>query len=236
MKYYPLSQIQTGLTSKPGEFKILNPTKTISPNLNKRIIGGEYIGPYIKTSDNKFYTGKSLTDPDGVVELQPLKQELLPQPYSPKELNGNINTFKKKENIIDKIIESSSQTSYYTHDYGYRILSKKPLYSNAPLPPSSSAAVFDESILSKNNGYRYFSKHKINKNIIEISKKTYEDIKSKNPNIQYELYDIMQIKWVISGEKYNPIEYNSQQIKIAESLGFKGLKSFLKNEINNYSI
>lgn len=234
MRYYPLSQITTGLVSKPGEFKLFKNTQTVSPEVRSRIINGEYVGPYVKTYDNKFFTGKSLTDDNGVFELLPLKKELIHGSEGEFGFSPNIKeTHSDKQNrIINDIIDNNNTNSYYIHKYDYRKLTKKPYYSNAPLPPMSSLPKIGNEELIKGVISRYFCKHKVSKIIKEINETTFNKIQQKDNSIQYELYEIMKITWLLDDRKGDRYIYNKLQTNSAESLGFKGLKLFLNNEFD----
>ena len=61
---------------------------------------------------------------------------------------------------------------------------------------------------------------------------TFNKIQQKDNSIQYELYEIMKITWLLDDRKGDRYLYNRLQTNSAESLGFKGLKSFLNNEFD----
>lgn len=229
MKYYPKSQIQTGLTSQKGEFKLLNSRGGVSvKTLKNKITNDFYVGNYFKTSDGKFFTGNGPNDPEGVFELQPLKEMVISEGgglYSKEEIPSE-----RRNTKINQNIELNSTTSFYVGDDVYNVLRKKQTNQNAPLPPKSSFPEIKEDDYIKGETFRYFAKHKINNNIIEISNSEYNFIKNRDSKIQYELYKTIQIRWKLNDLKGDLVKFNYNQVKIAEGLGFEGLGSFLRND------
>lgn len=228
MKYYPLSQIETGFTSKKGDFKLLSPNIS-NPNIEKKIIDGLYVGEYFKTSDGKFFTGKTPTDSNGVLELQPLKESIVSE-YTEDNINNISGVFSKRksDDLIMDIIDQNSNQSFYTHESNFRFLTKKEFLSKAPAPPKFMKFKPVEADYIAGVVDRYFSKHITNDTIMEISKDTYNQIKNKNGDIQHELYKIMNIKWLLVDSKMSSEEFNSNQILIANNLGFRGLREYIQ--------
>ena len=222
MKYYPLSQIETGFTSKTGEFKLLSPNVSF-PEVDKKMVGSFYVGNYFKTSDGKFFTGKNPSDPKGVVELQQLKTELLVDPNAIQQFK-----VKTQQDVINKVIDESINQSFFTHKKEFRLLTKKQFLSEAPLPPKFKRFAPTEEDYIKGEINRYFTKHITNNIIIEISKDTYDSIKNKSKDIQHELYKIMSIKWLLVDYNQSSEEFNKRQINIAQQLGFTGLRDHLR--------
>ena len=193
--YYPKNQIETGLYSN-SNFIITSTNKV-------------YIGPYFKTSDGKFYTGKEPNDGPNhlLTPAFPKLQGKLPyeEGYEfpdPRFDQGNNNTY----SIL-------TQTPNPGRNSRFRVFSPIPYY---PILTD----------VEKGNGQfiRYILK-KSNENIYyEVGKNNCND------SLRSKLYMRIILPWIISGDKEKVAKANAKQVELIERLQkIDGLGKFLKH-------
>ncbi len=99
MPYLPLSQIITGSYTNGGEFKLFDSINDPSPD-----VFITYMGPYLTTSKNEFYTGENFTrSSKKLVKVDPVKLQLSTQ----NQNNIPLNT----QSPIITVLNKSSLTS-----------------------------------------------------------------------------------------------------------------------------
>jgi hypothetical protein len=198
--YYPLSQITSNLYTNGREFAYLN---TKQP----------YIGYYWKTSDGKFFTGKTPQD-------TPSEEIIV---YTP-------------ETNIETSVAINGDSSYYnqfdSNTFNYlNIVSPPP----PALPPLYSPTIPTQKEYQIGEYRRYFCK-KTNEIIyLEINKDTYDKLVNKDSKILYQLYQPFNLPWQLTGNKSqvfitnkNITELTSQQQKLPM------LSEYLKNDFTKY--
>lgn len=193
--YYPKNQIETGFYSNSN--LVLASTKT------------PYIGPYFKTSDGKFYTGKEPNDgPNNLlIPAFPELQGKLPyeEGYEFPDLRflpGNNNTY----SIL-------TQTPDPGRNSRFRVFS-----------PISYYPILND--VEKGNGQfiRYILK-KSNENLYyEVGSRNFAD------STRSKLYMRIELPWIISGDKEKVAKANAKQVELIERLRkIDGLGKFLKH-------
>lgn len=195
MAYIPKHKINK-LTSSGGEFII---RKTRKP----------YVGPYIATSNGKYYIGE---DPYNLPSRNLLEKVIsTPSNFS----------FSDKGNVrIYNIINTETKT---------KLKKLKPLSSSKPKPT--------EKDYEKYKFKRYFAK-RINSQYgyFEIDKKKHTSLKSQKEEYDFILYTIGEIEWALVG---NTQIININTLRTAEldypglSLCFKNLHEFKSNKNQN---
>ena len=170
MKYYPKSQIKTGLYTKGNEFIISN---------NKESYKGYYWG----TSTGEFYTGKTPDDKpsDRLLPLFSIDKDTL-------KVQQNAST---QEEISD---------SFYIVDPSYYKAKNIPLNRPAPLFPKQFIPVPSQEDYANEYITRYFLKKNNEYKYMEISKADYLTYSNKIPTVPFELYTPISIKWFIVGD------------------------------------
>lgn len=161
--YYPLSQITTNLYTNGGEYQIQ------STNEN-------YIGYYWRTSDDKFFTGKTPQDvPNERLILSKTSIQAIPE--SVLDNKTYIDIIPNDEYLVLKNINTDDKILV-------------PTYSpNIPTIQDYQIGEYR----------RYFCK-KTNENIyLEINKNTYDKLVSKDPTIIFQYYQPFNIPWKIIG-------------------------------------
>ena len=195
--YYPKSQIIENQCANPGEFV-------------KDSTGEPYSGPYYKTSDGSFFTGKNPQDTPNV-PLKSLNQE-------------------------DQIpLSEPLPESYYLIDDSYYIAKGLKVNRNAPRPPISSKPFPTESNYKLGEFERYFLKKRNDKFIIEVNKKEYDLFKSSNLSVQSDLYKALSFNWQISGIKEQVGKTNKNITTLMQKrFNFEGLLDYFKLNFTQY--
>jgi hypothetical protein len=197
--YFPKSQITTNLSTNGSEFQVVGTDEY-------------YIGSYFKTSDGRFYTGK--TPQDGNNKL--LVQNPINDPNYPALL-------------VD------SDTNYFTN-------SLPPSYLNAskselilPPPPQGNIVFPTEEDYETGEYQRYFLKHNINNIYLEVNQATYNNFFNLNPSVQYQLYTAIQISWILVGKPIEVYEINRNIALLYEKENkIMGFSNFFKGRYLKY--
>ena len=198
--YYPLSQITPNLYTNGNEFTLLSNNQS-------------YIGYYWKTSNGKYYTGKTPQD-------TPTEEIIKLSTISIKEtfnLISNISTFYNQDDI--------SPVEYIN-------------LTNPPPPslvPTYSPTIPTQTDYQIGECRRYFCK-KTNEIIyLEIDKDTYDKLVNQDSSILYQLYQPFNLPWQLTGNKSqvfiinkNITELTSKQQKLPM------LSEYLKNDFTKY--
>ena len=165
--YYPLSQITSNLYTN-GEELIYKSSNS------------SYSGYYWKSSDGKYFTGKTPQD-------TPIEELILLSNVVDDGTNVN-NTL----NIISYYDDSSTETADYLN-------LKKP--NSPPSPPYSSPTFPTQKNYQIGEMRRYFCK-KTNEIIyLEINIDTYNKLVNQDSKILYSLYRPFNIPWKLIGDK-----------------------------------
>ena len=209
--YYPKSQIKTNQYTNGDEF----------------LVGGRnYVGDYYETSEGRFYTGKSPSNPPNKL-LTPS-----PQPGEGQTAFGN--SF-----VGDSSKSTIPSTSYYNIDYTYWD-AKNYNFNNppkAPLPPSNSMPKPTEQEYKIGEFNRYFVKKNNEIKFIEVSKKMYENFSNKNNEYQYQLYTPIKINWILVGKPEKVFNTNKNIVALAErNFQAPGFRSYFMNNYLKYYV
>jgi len=214
--YYPKSQIVINLYTNGQEYVI----KSTSEN---------YIGNYWKTSDGKFFTGKTPEDKN-IQELtivtstfsqnssspsyiQPIQVDLA-LAYDAPYVGENPDLYNER-NILDyaklKNIDTNSPPS---------LLLPSP-FNPQPTQDDYALGEFTRYFCKKTNEVRY----------LEINKETYEKLAGQDPTYLWQVYTPFRYQWNISGEKEQVYSTNK---KVTEHMITKfnlySLNKFLKED------
>ena len=199
--YYPKSQITTNLSTNGKEFQIVGKSEY-------------YIGSYFKTSDGKFYTGK--TPQDGVNML------LTKNPIA-NDKNLEAST----------PIDSNISTSISRLPLSYSASSKsRPI----KVPPPQSSIVFPTDEEYDTGEYqRYFLKHKTNHTYLEVTQFTYTNFINLNPTVQFQLYTAIKINWILVGKPIEVYKVNRNIVLLYEKENnIRGFFNYLKGRYLRY--
>ena len=217
--YIPLNQKITNLSTRGGEYETLE--------------GVEYIGPYWKTSTGKYFS-KSPNDPTSVQLLPKVNEDKdSPQPLSNITSYSILNVDDLGESQPNS--ENSTLIENFTIVEDYLFLQDINYEDQTSFVPSQSYPTPTENDYKVGNFKRYFCV-KVNENsYLELDKKTYDKLSSKNSNWAYELYTPFQLIWYITGEESQVENTNKNLVLIREQRSNRrGLKEFLKENYTKF--
>jgi hypothetical protein len=167
-----------------------------------------YIGYYYEVSNGTKYTGKTPQDPPNIT-LIPIKS--LPEnsldPENPNPIIVTVDTFPNQTLPSERYI---------------------PVF-NLTLPTSQD----------QQNGQftRYFCKRNNNTQYLEISKETHDQLKSRNPQIAWDLYTPVSLIWQITGNKEQVYKSNrASAIAIEQNLKWYGFSQYFQDKFLKYYV
>jgi hypothetical protein len=198
--YYPKSQIVTNLYTNGQEYIIK------STNVN-------YIGNYWKTSDGKFFTGKTPEDKN-IQELISFSATLSTNNLD--TLNTSTQTPEASELFANSIII----LEYNKVNQGFSASKFLPLSFNPQTTQDDYAlGEFTRYFCKKTNELRY----------IEINKDTYEKLTGQDSTYLWQLYTPFKYQWIISGDKETVYKTNEQVTRyMTTKFKFPAFNKFLK--------
>jgi hypothetical protein len=208
MAYYPLSQITTNLYTNGFE-------------LYDKSTGESYIGYYYKLSNGKYYSGRSPQDSPSF--------ELISDPLlTTTSINGfNLSVESPVSNI------GGTVDLLYPNDFDYKDYPKYnpsvkflPYYNpTQPTQQDYQNGVFQRYFCKKTNEVQY----------IEINKNTFDQLVSKDPNIQWSLYLPFYLDWQLTGTKEQVATVNKKNTELTSSrLKLPRLSDYLKFDWTKY--
>jgi hypothetical protein len=210
--YYPKSQITPNLYTNGGEFT----TRYNDPLSN-------YIGYYWKTSDNKFFSGKTpqnkpnqILFKNKVVDSYP--QQLLESGSYYQVINLNINT------------NDDSQTEMLTYANLIKYNIDKKVFVPYYLPNTPT-----ENDYQTGEYRRYFCK-KVNEIIyVEINKNIYDKLKAKDKGIAWQQYLYFNTPWQLTGDKEKVFKTNRDIVTLTmKSQKLPMFDMYLKEDYTKY--
>jgi hypothetical protein len=199
MSYYPKSQITTGLYTNGGEFVYINTLDV-------------YVGNYWKTSNGKYFTGKTPQD------LPSREISVYKDP-----INETFNT----EDNPSPVFKSEYQTTY---DILKNIDSFQVTYA-----PTYSPTIPIQQDYQIGEYRRYFCK-KTNEIIyLEINKDTYDKLVNKDSKILYQLYQPFNLPWKLTGDKSQVFIINKNITELtSKQQNLPMLSEYLRNDFTKY--
>ncbi len=199
--YFPKSQITTNLSTNGKEFQVVGKIEY-------------YVGSYFKTSDGRFYTGK--TPQDGINQLLTKKP---------------IVNDKNLENSV--LIDSNINTTINNLPLSYLNSSNSPAIVVAP--PQGNIVFPTEGEYDTGEYQRFFLKHKINNIYLEVNLQTYTNFSTFNPSVQFQLYTAIKIDWVLVGKPLKVYDINRNIVLLYEKENnIKGFLSLFKGRYLKY--
>jgi hypothetical protein len=198
--YYPLSQITPNLYTNGSEFAYVSTNQS-------------YTGYYWKTSDGKYYTGKT------------------PQDIPSEEITLISNSSQTSITPLD----TSNNFSYYNTDG----ISSEYIGIVSPPPPALVPLYSPTFPTQKDYQVGEFRRHfckKTNEIIyLEISKDTYDKLIKKDSTILYQLYFPFNIPWKLTGDKSQVFITNKNITELTiQNLKLPMFSEYLKNDFTKY--
>lgn len=219
MAYYPLSQIKSNLHTNGGEFvfDVNNPFKT-------------YSGYYWKTSDGKYFTGKTPQDLPNVEIF--VKPSIDYNKYPDIITNPSFNYI--TVNGGNELLGGDNIAGGDPFILEYLALKNIPSDS-VQIVPTYSPTFPTQQDYQVGEFRRYFCK-KTNENIyIEINLDVTSLLFNKDPQILWQLYLPFNIPWALTGDK-NTVAITNRNITLQteKNLRLPGFSQYLKNDYTKY--
>jgi len=203
--YFPKSQITTNLYTNGNEYVYSN-----SPD------GEYYIGFYFKTSKGKYYTGKNPSD----APIQEIILEIQPQTEDAEE--GIAGSYTAEANL------------YLVPDI-YAINIDLGLDATPPLAPVLSTNIPTEEDYKIEEYQRYFASKNNEPKYIEINKSQFTQFKDELPTVDYVMYEVYTLPWLIAGNRNKAYNINKNTVKrIEKNLSLVGFSSYFRNRYDQY--
>jgi hypothetical protein len=191
--YYPKSQIVIDLYTNGQEYVI----KSTQEN---------YVGPFWKTSDGKFFTGKT-PEAKNIQELTLSQSSITAATLSN---NVYVNNSYVITNSYTKLYPEFSKIEYIPSPFN-------------PQPTQDDYALeeFTRYFCKKTNEVRY----------LEINKETYEKLVGQDPTYLWQVYTPFRYQWNISGEKEQVYSTNKKVTEyMITKFNLYSLNKFLKED------
>jgi hypothetical protein len=172
----------------------------------------EYKGYYYELSNGNKYTGKTPEDgPNILLTVQNLT-------------DLEIEIF---SNQSPQFIEIQDEISGGTYNKTPLIRSLPQFNPTLPTPQEQSLGAFTRYFCKKNNELRY----------IETNKTTYDQLKSKDSKIAWDLYTPLEVLWNIKGTKEQVTRANKTTIALLEQRQkWYGFSQYLKEDYLKYYV
>ena len=174
--------------------------------------GEKYVGSYFSTSNGKNYTGKTPQDGNN----QQLVRLFQDTPNSPSLPSDSDPTFPQTEVPIGYSLSTSSSPISITTPKGNIVFPTEGEYETGEYQ-------------------RYFLKHNVNNNYLEVNQLTYNNFFNQNPIVPFQLYTAIKIDWILVGK---PIEVYNINRNIAllyeKEKNIRGFSNFFKGRYLKY--
>lgn len=200
------------------------PSSQIKSNLYTN--GGEYAlsttkdtykGYYYELANGKKYTGRNPQDKPNILLIPPPQNQVepttIPQNYK------QIITY-EVPNVLEEI---SDQYNPPTKPLPERYIPS--FIQTLPTTKDYQLGVFTRYFCKKNNELQY----------IEIDKNTYSQLKTKSPQIAWDLYTPVLVLWYLKGEKQKVFETNKGLVALIEKQDkWYGFTQYFKDQFLKY--
>ena len=220
MGYVPLSRIQTNLYTYGGEFQLQR---------NRE----EYTGYYHALYDGTYFTGKTPNDTP-VEILIPIQAEEK-EPYTVfdptviSRVEDQTDTFELSVAQLEQTDQSQPNVTIEISEY-YNTIRRTPTDPDLPtvgLTPYNPHPTSEDYTLGEI--IRYFAKKQNELYYLEISKETFEELRSQDTKYHWQLYLNFSIPWQISGDKEQVQRTNNNVVRLTERRKkIQGFQQFLK--------
>ena len=174
--------------------------------------GESYVGSYFKTSDGKYYTGKTPQDGNN----QQLVRLFEDTPNSPSLPSDSDPTFPQTEVPIGYSLSTSSSPISITTPKGNIVFPTEGEYETGEYQ-------------------RYFLKHNVNNNYLEVNQLTYNNFFNQNPIVPFQLYTAIKIDWILVGKPIEVYDINRNIALLYEKENnIRGFSNFFKGRYLKY--
>ena len=171
-----------------------------------------YIGFYYSTSDGRYFTGKSPNNGPNF--------ELIPVPVNINFVEG-LNTHVAGDHYVINDV----------YDYARGVDLTK-----GNIPPSNPISIFPtptQEDYDNKEFVRYFLKRINQEKYMEVDQSTYISYKSKEPNVNFVLYQAFRLPWLISGKRAEVYNINRKTvIRVQNNLKFRSFIQYFKQRFD----
>lgn len=207
MSYLPLSQIITGSYTNGGEFKLIDSLN--DPSSDSFIT---YIGPYLTTSKNEFYTGKNFTrSSKQLTKVFPARDKLQ------NPTNPSINSLSPIITVLNEDTLTSVTDGPLDNTIPNLLFSYYPekVYNSRNIPSLYTYTLSKEQ-KKLHKFTRYFTKKTNELVYFEISKEDFNKLLSKDVSMASDLYIPISLQWEIKGNKQEIYKANKSTVTLLE--------------------
>tara|TARA_R110002074_G_scaffold26727_8_gene78285 strand:+ start:1098 stop:1967 length:870 start_codon:yes stop_codon:yes gene_type:complete len=203
--YFPKSQITTNLYTNGGTYVYKN-----SPE------GEYYIGFYFKTSKGKYYTGKNPND----TPVQEIIPEIQSQAEDAEEGVAGSYTAEANLYLVPDIYAININLGLDATPPSSPILTPTP-----PTKEDYNIKEYQRYFASKNNEAKY----------IEINEFQYTQFKDELPTVDYVMYSVYSLPWLISGNRNKVYNINKSTVERTQKNNLLiGFSSYFRNKYDQY--
>lgn len=214
MPYYPLSQIKSNLHTNGKEFTLTSTNQDLNTS---------YSGYYWKTSDGKYYTGRTPQDTP-IQQLYPI-QSIDTNKYP------NIQTSPELSYIVSTNSDGNDPNSIMYNN----IKNIDP--NQVTIVPTYAPTIPTQQDYQIGEFRRFFCKKTNEIQYVEINVNQYSLLAKKDPQILWQLYLPFNIPWVISGNAENAASTNKNIVELTmKQLKLPRLNDYLKNDYLKYFV
>ena len=176
----------------------------------------EYVGNYFQTSDGKFYTGKNPNDPP-IREI--IKSEGTPTQDVEEQ---NINSY-------------TTEAGVYLVPEVYAFNTKLNVNASPPSPPIQVINLPTEKNYNLGEFQRYFASKNNEIKYTEIDLKQFNKFQNEEPDVDFNLYKVFSLPWLISGNRNDVTNVNQKTIqRIAKNFNLPGFPSYFNGKLDQY--
>lgn len=170
-----------------------------------------YNGPYYSTSKGEYFSGKGPNDP--------LTERLIPfsnADFSPRN-SGE---------VFDEDNTYISNQSYYNA----RKLEDR---STTPRNPKSSQVLPTEEDYKAGKYTKYFVSKTNEIKFIQVNKTEYLKFKNKSPEVNWSLYEPIELEWLLKGDRKTTFLSNKKSVHLLQNK-YPGFSSVFKNRYDRF--
>jgi hypothetical protein len=208
--YFPQTQITTDLYTNGKEYVYANSNSANGSN------GTFYVGYYFKVSNGKFYTGKNPNDP-------PVQELIIPVLSKVEDAEEG----KAGSYTDDAILYLVPDVYARSINLGENDIPPKPptQYTNLPSQENYELGEYQRYFASKQNEIKY----------TEISLEEYDRFANEEPNVDYVMYKVFQLPWLISGKRNTVYKINKLTVeRIQNNNSLIGFQSYFKDRYDQF--
>jgi len=176
----------------------------------------EYIGYYFKTADGRYYTGRNPNDP-------PIEEIIIPTTEQSEDSEEGLTGAYTGDAIL-----------YLVPDV-YAINTDIGFNATPPAPPKQSVNLPTEEDYETTEYQRYFASKENEYKYIEIDLDQYTKFTNEDSTVDYSLYRVFSLPWLISGDRKNVININKKTVERTQTnFSLPGFKSYFMDNYDQY--